>query len=1204
MLNQIHYKFMKKKWNSCFPSNPGRWRKMYWFMRNFIIIFFVLNLSAFSNGLTQGVSFVKYEDASLFEVFETLKDQTGYGILYRESEIDPDVRVNMTFEESNVYEVLDSALKDTGLTFKVQDEVIVVLKETPKVETIAEEEQQKREVKGKVTDEDGVPLPGVSVVIKGTNIGVATNIDGEYSLDIVNDDAVLVFSFVGMLVQEIKYEAQSQINVVLKEDAATLNEVVVTGYQTISKERATGSFNMISKQQLEKPVTNIGSSLVGNVSGVQATLDEEGNPTFEIRGKSSLFANADPLIVVDGFAIEGDFSSINPNDVESVTVLKDAAAASIWGARSANGVIVITTKSGKSLKKGDLKVSINSFVKYSPKPDLDYFLNRASSSDMIEYEKSAFGKRWMGGKMSDRELSVISSGQTLGRNALNEYRLGYLTEAEKDALLNQYASQNNQDQIKDHLMKNPFIHQHNLNIASASERFTNSLSLMFEENQTYLKGNDRQKIMVNYRTSAKVFDWMDFNFNGMYSHKSSSNNASLSEIKKLAPYDMLLDKNGNKTSVVSTIYQPNLDRYWPMDKFPYSDLSYNPITEMENRDFKSSQTHSRFQFALVLKPIDGLKINTQAQYEGFNTSNKNIQGEGTFATRYEIDRYTYWNRADDSFTMNIPKGDVLDQNRSEVQSFTLRNQVNFDKSFGKHAVNVIAGMEINKRVTKNFQEPRVYGYNDDQLTVGNLPNGYGSYTNPNLYIYSWTGYRTKIYTNDLHEFKHLTDKYVSAYFNGAYTYNDKYTLSASARTDASNLITDDPDYRFSPFWSIGAGWQITKESFMKDLHWLDRLNLRATFGYNGNVDRSTSFLPLISMYPTNNRYTDEPYAKISSYGNPTLRWEKTGTLDIGIDYSLFKGKVFGKFDYYHKKSEDLIASVSIPKVNGVSSQKMNVANMVNKGVEVEIGTKLPIQGNKISFYGNFNISYNLNKITKLYKSNFYHSDLLPWNSYYGLHTSYVEGENAHTIYGSHYAGLHNDGTESNPNMQPKIVGKDGTLYGFSTWPADNVMNYAYEQGTSVAPWVTGLSFGFKIHDFDISCIMTGKFGHVFRRTSYNYNSTIPNSKLSEVLNADPDKILPLPQNDNESRYYFWDRFWKSFSYLTEKADHVRMQEINLTYNIPSKFLKKTGLERVKVYTQVNNVFSVYANKFNEDPEFPLGTYKPSPVYTFGINVGF
>ncbi|WP_164977493.1 SusC/RagA family TonB-linked outer membrane protein [Ancylomarina salipaludis] len=1171
-------------------------------MRNFIILFFALNLSALANGLSQEVSLARYKQATLIEVFEDIKVQTGYGILYKIQDINPDIRVNMNVENTSVQEILGDVLEGTDLDYKVQDEVIVIFKaEKSNQPKVTDRKQEKRGLKGTVTDADGNTLPGVSVVVKGTTSGVATDIDGNYTIQFEDDHAVLVFSFVGMISQEVEYKGQKVLNIVLFEDAETLGEVVVTGYQTISKERATGSFNLVSKEQIDKPSTNIGTRLIGNVSGIQGTVDEEGNPTFEIRGKSSLFANARPLIVVDGFAIEGDFSSINPNDVESVTVLKDASAASIWGARSANGVIVVTTKSGKNLKKGELKVSINSFVKFSPKPDLDYLLNRASSEDVVAYDKMSFGK-WGAGKVIDQEMSVTAN-LTAGKVALNEHNLGYLSDEELDAILNKYASQNNQKQIEDHLMKNPFIHQHNLEISSASEKFNNSLSIMYEGNQSYLKGRDKKRVLINYRNSARVFEWLDFNFGAMYGYRQSSNNASLADIKKIAPYDMLLDESGNRLPVYKGIYMPNFNRYWPKESFPYSDLTYNPITELENTDYTNKEVQTRFQGALIFKPFEGLKFNSQIQYESFNNSNKNILGDGTYAVRNEIDYYTHWNRADNTFTQNIPNGDFLDQNRHETGSLTFRNQLNFDRSFGKHAINAIAGMEFNKKVTKTFTEPRVYGYDDDKLSVGVLPNGLGSYTNNNLAIYSWYGYKTSIYKNKIHQFGYMTDKYVSAYFNAAYTYDDKYTISGSARTDASNLITDDPAYRYSPFWSIGGGWQISKENFLKDVMWVDRLALRATYGYNGNVDRSTSFLPLISMYPTNNIYTNEPYARISSYGNPTLRWEKTGTLDLGIDYSLFKGKFFGKVDVYHKSAKDLVASVSIPAVNGVASQKMNVADMINKGIEIEVGTRLPISGNKLAFYGNLNVSYNQNKVTKLYNAKFGHSDLLPWNGSTAS-TSYVEGKNANTIYGSHYAGMHNMGTETNPNMQPQIIGKDGTLYGFGTWPADDVMNYAYAQGTTVAPWVMGFSFGFKIHDFDLSCIMTGKFGHVFRRTSYNYNELIPNSRFSEVLNADSDEMMPLPQNDNESRYYFWDRFWKSFSYLTESANHVRMQEVNLTYNLPSKFLKKTGLESVKIYSQVNNVFSIYANKYNEDPEYPLGSYKPKAQFTFGINVGF
>ncbi len=1161
----------------------------------FLILACSMQLSASVMG--QQVS-IESGRMSVRDVFKEFKVQTGTFFMYSEDEIDSDLTVDVDFLNVSLEDALEEICNQASLQYEIVDDYVLITKKPIVIEK--EVKQEEKEVKGTVTDADGNTLPGVSVVVKGTTSGVATDIDGKYSIKIEGDNAVLVFSFVGMVSQELTYTGQKVINVTLEEDAAIIGEVVVTGYQTISKERATGSFNLVSKDQIDKPSTNIGSRLIGNVSGVQATLDEEGNPTFEIRGKSSLFANSKPLIVVDGFAIEGDFSSINPNDVENITVLKDASAASIWGARSANGVIVVTTKSGKNLEKGALKVSINSFVKFSPKPDLEYLLDRASSADVVAYDKMSFGK-WGAGKMIDQELS-ISSSLTSGKVALNEHNLGYLSDEELDAILNKYASQNNQKQIEDHLIKNPFIHQHNLEISSASEKFNNSLSFMYEGNQSYLRGKDNKRVMVNYRTFARIFKWLDFSFSGMYGYKQSSNNASLADIKSIAPYEMLLDESGNRLHVYKGMYMPNFDRYWPKESFPYSDLSYNPITELENTDYTNKEIQTRFQGALVFKPFEGMKFNSQIQYESFNSSNKNILGEGTYAVRNEIDYYTYWNRANNTFTQNIPNGDMLDQNRNERGSFTFRNQLNFDRTFGKHAINAIVGMEFNKKVTKTFTEPRVYGYDDDKLSVGVLPNGLGSYTNNNLAIYNWYGYKTTIYKNKIHQFGYMTDKYVSAYFNAAYTYDDKYTISGSARTDASNLITDDPDYRYSPFWSIGGGWQISKENFMKDVMWVDRLALRATYGYNGNVDRSTSFLPLISMYPNNNTYTNEPYARISSYGNPTLRWEKTGTLDLGIDYSLFRGKLFGKVDVYHKSAKDLVASVSIPAVNGVESQKMNVADMINKGIEIEVGTKLSI-ANKVDFYGNFNVSYNFNKVTKLYRAKFYHSDLLPWSSS-GATTAYVEGENANTIYGSHYAGLHNMGTDENPNMQPQIIGKDGTLYGFGTWPADDVMNYAYSQGTTVAPWVMGLSFGFKIHDFDLSCIMTGKFGHVFRRTSYNYNGLIPNSRFSDVLNGDPDQILPLPQNDNESRYYFWDRFWKSFSYLTESANHVRMQEVNLTYNVPSKFLKKTGLESVKIYSQANNLFSIYANKYNEDPEYPLGTYKPTPVYTFGVKVGF
>ena len=283
--------------------------------------------------------------------------------------------------------------------------------------------------------------------------------------------------------------------------------------------------------------------------------------------------------------------------------------------------------------------------------------------------------------------------------------------------------------------------------------------------------------------------------------------------------------------------------------------------------------------------------------------------------RQLINTTSSWNQETGKVTPNLPKGGIKDQSKTEIRAYNWRNQLNFVRTFAdRHDVNVIAGMEVSDRVRESTTYARTYGYNDETLSVGVFPNGPTGTKN-------WMGNSngTFGYTNS---YSYSTDRYFSLYANAAYTFDEKYTVSGSVRTDASNLITDDPKYRYSPFWSLGLGWQIGKENFMAGIDWLDRLNIRATYGYNGNVDKSTSFRPLISVNATQNTYTHDFTASISSYGNPSLRWEKTGTWDLGIDYSVLAGKLYGKIDVYNKLGKDLIASMTIPSVNGTSSQKV------------------------------------------------------------------------------------------------------------------------------------------------------------------------------------------------------------------------------------------------------------------------------------------
>lgn len=1047
-----------------------------------------------------------------------------------------------------------------------------------------------RVITGTVVDEANNPLAGATVSTPDKRGVTIVNEAGSFSMTVPRQTNQLTVTSVGYNPLTINLTSAGSYSIVLKSTSALLQnvEVIATGYQTISKERATGSYGIIGKDQLEKPTSNIATRLIGTTAGVQASLDVDGNPTFQIRGLTSLYANSQPLIVVDGFPIQGDFNSVNPNDVESVTILKDAAAASIWGARSANGVIVIVTKKAK--RGTPLKVEFNVFTRIGKKIDLDYVNPLAPSDQTVEYEKMSFNK-WSAQLNSGSFQTNYNKQWSLATVALSEHDLGFITAAQRDAILAQLKTQDNRGQISDHLLANPSTQQYNLTLSGSSGKMQNTLSLMFEDNQSNFKETDSKRYMVNFRNNVEVFKWLDFNFSGFFvSTKQNNNGVGLGDIQNISPYEMLVNPDGSLANQ-SRFYWPIMERFVPMRLFPYADWTYNPIQEIKNRRLESEQLNTRIQAGLTFKILKGLTFDTKGQFELFNINNRNYYNENTFQVRSIINQATTWNQTTNAMTLNLPKGGMLMQDRSKVQSYNLRNQLNFNRVFSTdHEVSFLAGAEVNNMVSETFGHPTTYGYNDQTLSVGTFPRGPGGTFFP---IQNWLGAnQTFAYNNS---FSYRTERYFSAFGNMAYTFKQKYTISGSYRTDASNLITDDPKYRYAPFWSVGFGWQLYRENFMRDISWLDRLSLRATYGYNGNVDKSTSFRPLIATGGAPNVYTQDLTATVSSFGNPTLRWEKTGTWNIGADYSLFNGKLYGKFDLYNKYGRDLIALLSIPAVNGTTSQRLNNAEMSNRGVELELGTQLDINKN-ISWRGGVNFSYNKNEIEKLFIANYPASTL-----YSGGTGAYVVGENANSIWRFKYAGV--------VNQQPQVVGAKGATYDFGAFTPGDGREYMVNPGTTVAPYTLGFMNAFQVYDFNLSFIVTGKFGHVFQRTGFNYPPTwttrvLPNKKLSEVINGDPSRIVPLPYNANEPRYYFWDRFHQYLDYLIEDASHVRMQEVNLTYGLPKSLSSRFHISRLQVYAQANDLFTIYANDAGEDPEYRLGTMNPRPKLTVGIKCEF
>ena len=834
---------------------------------------------------------------------------------------------------------------------------------------------------------------------------------------------------------------------------------------------------------------------------------------------------------------------------------------------------------------------ITAFTRIASKLDLDYVRNLATSAETIEFEKYAFN-RW-GAIYNLGTLDQMTRTSSMGTAILNEVRLGRMTQVQADTELARLASLDNRQQIRDNILDNPISHQVNLNLTGSTNRMTNALSALFESNTTDFEGNNNKRALLNYRGVANVYKWLDFDLNLVGQYQRQNNNGfGISDLKFWSPYDMILNPDGSRVQNFNFgYYQPTLTSFVQQfgQKFPY-DFYYNPLREMEAKDFSTETLNFRVQAGFTGKIIPGLTISSRIQYENNNGFTRNLSNEDSFTVRSDYNNSITWDRTlNGVITPNLPKGAQLQQGRSKFRGYNFRNQIDFNRTIAvDHSVTFAGGTEIRDNVSESFGYPIAYGYNDATLSVGQFPNGPGGSFRQ---LPNWLGGNSTFdYTNS---FSYLTSRYYSVYANLGYNYKEKYGVSASYRTDASNFIAATNEARYSPFWSVGGLWHLGKEEFIKKTNWIDKLTLRFTYGVNGNEDRSTSPFPLINTGDADPE-TGAIAATISSYGNPFLRWEKSYLLNAGLDFSLFKGKLYGSVEAYQKNGRDLLADVSISIVNGIGTQRLNNVEMYNRGIELDLGSALQISTD-LRWRGNLNFSYNDSKITKLFRSQWTSGDLVSNGS-----ASYVEGHNASTLWSYRYAGIQNG--------QPSLYGPNDVPFFVGTGVVGDARSWMENSGVTVAPYTLGLTNTFDIYRFTLSTIVTGKFGHVFRRSGFNYpfsnnDRRSPNARFSEVFNGDPSQILPLPaQTAASTTYIAWGNYYNSLNYLTANANHVRLQEVNLAYNVDPKVMNRLGIAGLRVYAQANNLAVITNNKYDEDPEYVLGTLRPTPRFTFGFKL--
>lgn len=1031
---------------------------------------------------------------------------------------------------------------------------------------------------------DGNPLVGATVKVKNSAEGTVTDAEGKFNIQLTALPDTLVVSRIGFHEEQIVIEAAAENPIIIKLEPSNtqLQEVTVsTGYQQIPKERATGSFDFIDNKLLNRSVsTDILSRLQGISSGLLFDSHIGNNLGIGIRGLSTILANSQPLIILNNFEYDGDISNINPNDVESITILKDAAAASIWGARSGNGVIVITTKSGQY--NSAPRVSFNSNVTITGKPDL-FYMPTMSSSDYIGVEEYLFNQGYYDGTLSDPNFPPASPVVEI----LNNQQNGNISASEAASQINALKNHDVRNDFSKYFYRTSVNQQHAINLSGGGANQRYYVSAGYDNDLNNLVGNQYKRTSVNANNTYSLIHHKLEVTTGILFTQTYTKNDGLSPLQitsgggSLYPYAELADSKGNALPIAQ-YRQGYLDT---VGEGQLLDWNYRPLDEIRLADNNTTGTDYQVNLGITYKLTSYLSITGKYQYGKGQTDHQVYHSQQTYYTRNLINLFT-------EFTPNgtvypVPLGSILDMNSSSYTSQNGRLQLNYNKTWkGKNQLSAIVGTEI-KDLTTNENSYRLYGY--DKAHATSIPvdfaNFYPTFINGNSQLIPNT-----------QGLASLTDRYFSYYMNASYDYDNRYTVSISGRRDASNLFGVKTNQKWVPLWSTGFSWDISKEQFYH-WGWLPYLRARATYGYNGNIDNSVAALLTAKIEGYNN------FGQLQSFvinpPNPELRWERTSTFNAGLDFATAKNRISGSIEYFRKRGIDLIGSASLPPSTGLISFIGNTADMRGNGLDLTVNTK---NIDKIFQWNTtFLFSIAKNKITD-YKAQ------LPGISSYILPSSGFNprvGGPVNALYSYKWAGLDDAG-----NPQGYLNGKLSEDYA-SIINSSDASDMVYN-GSSVPVMFGSLRNTFSWRQLSFSFMITYKWGYYFRRPSINYYNLFTGSspgsrdfdkrwqKPGDEKHTDvPAMIYPADPNR--------DQFYQYSSTTIENGNNIRLQDVQLSYNVNRDQFKKFPFRNIQVYVYASNLALLWkANKAALDPDYAssLYSYPPAKSLSAGVKIDF
>jgi tonB-linked outer membrane protein, susC/ragA family len=1179
---------MKKKW-MC---------KILRYMRN---LFLLLLISASSIWARDGYSQKSQEifsvkSGTIESIFRQIKKQSGYEFFYNTAVLDVKENVSLATPNGTLEDILSQVLGNK-YSYSIRDNYILISGK----KHVLPDEVKKIVIKGLVKDRKGESLPGVSVLLKGTTVGVATDVKGEFMLTIpAQDTIVLRFTFIGMKTKDVVYRAQEKpIVVVLEESATEVEEVIVTGYQEIKKERMTGSVEVVtSKDIANKGYTSVEDVLKGQMAGV-AVMNLSGRPgaqaRIRIRGINSLTGDTNPIWIVDGMPLTGNvpevsmggtefeetvltsgIGNIPPDDIESITVLKDAAATAIYGSRAANGVIVVTTKRG-TVGRSYINVQVSYGLSEAP----DNRLKMMNTKEKIAFERGIY-EDFPGLNVGGRVYQLLKKVDN-----------GLLTKVEAETEIERLSKINTN--WFDKIFRVAHTQNYSISLSGGNETTQYYGSLSYLSQEGVMPNNKYESMGASMKLTHDFNKFLRVHFDVRSSLRNDRSSASpvnpLDYATYANTYERLYDEEGNYDYDRSSFSELSSIR----DGYRYD---FNILKDLNDNTTKSRYVSNQVSLKLEFKIMEGLMLSSMGTFSNSNNHSMRELVPGSYASKrasWLAGIYTEGEITDD---MN---NGMVQESTSRSQQWTIRNQLEFARGFsgGDHYVNAYLGQEVSSS--------KGYGFTS---MIPEWSDVYGVASYPDL-----TGVTLKSSFTDLlaklGAHSETQDRSASFFMTGSYSYKDRYVVQGSVRLDGVDIIGT--DNRFSPLWNVSGKWNVHNESFMTRFGFINQLAFRVSYGFVGSIDRNAlpfSVLRKVSNYSYNGEKIMDRYDP----SNPSIKWQRQENRNIGFDASLLNNRINLVVNYYDNDTRNLLDDKKIAASTGRLSVAANVASVNNRGWEISLRT-LNVRTTDFSWVTSVNFTKNKDKVTETYYQDLSEVSASTNSTFESIYNLYIQGRPVKAFYGYKYAGVdpytgnslaYVDGFDDDGNRLGTLTPEGKYVYNMdndlTTQLANSSRGYL---GRSDPPITGGFTTQFNYKRFSLFAQFTYMTGHLARSFQYYVSGGTTSASARNLLKIEanrwrkPGDMTDVPKYGTSRTEYLY----QLFDFRFEKGDYLKCNNISLGYNLDPALCAKLYITRARLNLNMANVFTL--TKFRGiDPETKGAfTYPSARTYSFTLSIG-